>query len=223
MKAMILAAGFGTRLKPLTDALPKALIEYRSRTMLSHQIDRLKAAGIDEIIVNVHHHPEKMIAYIENNNFGIDIKLSLETDEILGTGGGILNAAKYLSSENYFVVINADIDTDFDLRDLIDFTLERKPFASLAVQNRNTKRGLVFDNGMKFTGLQTQDSPVQNVYAFNCMHVISTDIFNCNLEIKFSGIFDIYLEMLKNGETILGYDTGNAFFKDLGRIENLKS
>lgn len=223
MKAMILAAGFGTRLKPLTDHLPKALIEYAGKPMLAHQIARLKEAGISEGIINVHHHPEKMIEYISNNDFGMNIKLSIETGDILGTGGGILNTAEYFSDEEYFTVVNVDIDSNFDLKKLIDFTLEEKPFASLAVQKRQTKRGLVFNDNMTMTGLQKDDSPPDNVYAFNCMHVISGDIFKQGLEVKFTGIFDIYLEMIKEGKKILGYDTGDSFFKDLGKIENLKT
>lgn len=222
MKAMILAAGFGTRLKPLTDNLPKALVEYRSKPMLVHQITRLKEAGISEIIINVHHHPDKMMEYIKENDFGIDIKLSIETDEILGTGGGILNAKEYFSDEEYFAVINVDIETNFYVKELIDFTLKEKPFAALAVQKRQTKRGLVFDDDMVMTGLQKDDSPADSVYAFNCMHVISGEIFKQELEVEFTGIFDIYMQMIANGKKILGYDTGDCFFKDLGKIENLK-
>jgi MurNAc alpha-1-phosphate uridylyltransferase len=222
MKAMILAAGFGTRLKPLTDNLPKALVEFKSQPMLVHQIKRLKEAGISEIIINVHHHPDKIREYIGKNDFGIGIKLSMESGEILGTGGGILNAEEYFSDDDYFAVINVDIDTNFDVKELIDFTLREKPFAALAVQKRQTKRGLVFDDDMVMTGLQKDDSPTDSVYAFNCMHVISGEIFKPGLEVKFTGIFDIYIQMISKGMKILGYDTGDRFFKDLGKIENLK-
>ena len=222
MKAMILAAGFGTRLKPLTDNLPKALIEYRSQSMLVHQITRLKEAGISEIIINVHHHPDKMKEYIEENDFGVDIKLSMETGGILGTGGGILNAETYFSDDDYFAVVNVDIDTDFNIKKLIKFTLKEKPFAALAIQKRQTKRGLVFDDNMILTGLQSEDSPTDKIYAFNCMHVISSEMFKVGLEVKFTGIFDIYMQMIKAGKEIIGYDTGDCFFKDLGKIENLK-
>ena len=133
-----------------------------------------------------------------------------------------MNAAEYLSGEDYFLVINVDIDTNFDLKELIDFTLREKPFAALAVQKRQTKRGLTFDENMVMTGLQKDDSPLGSVYAFNCMHVISSDIFNQGLEVKFTGIFDIYLEMINHGKKIIGYDTGDCFFKDLGKIENLE-
>ena len=218
---MILAAGFGTRLKPLTDTLPKALIEYKGCPMIAYQIDRLKEAGIKEIIVNVHHHPEKMIEYISNNDFGVDIKLSLEDGEILGTGGGIIHAKDFFSGEDYFAVVNVDIDTNFNIKQLMDYAEEIKPFSAIAVQKRNTRRGLVFDDQMNMTGLQKEDSPAENVYAFNCMHVISGDVFRENLDVRFCGVFDIYLEMIQRGKTIVGYDVGNASFKDLGKMENL--
>lgn len=221
MKGMILAAGFGTRLKPLTDNLPKALIEYKSHPMLNYQIERFKDAGISEIVINIHHHPEKIINYLNENDFGIDILLSIESGEILGTGGGILNAAKHFSEDDYFAVINVDIDTNFNIKDLIDFSRKEKPFAAIAVQKRDTKRGLLFDSEMRLAGLQKKDSPIENIYAFNCMHVISSDIFREGLKVKFTGIFDIYMAMLDKGKEIIGYDTGGAYFKDLGKIENL--
>jgi len=220
---MILAAGFGTRLKPLTDTLPKALIPHRSSPMITHQIERLKKAGISEIVVNIHHFPEKMITFFEENDFGIKIDLSMEEGEILGTGGGILNAEKFLKDEEYFTVMNVDIDTNFDIQNLIDFTLNEKPFAALAVQKRNTQRGLTFDANMKMTGIQNKDSKPDEVYGFNCMHVISSEIFRQGYEVKFSGIFDLYRDLITRGSVILGYDTGECYFKDLGKIEHLQS
>lgn len=222
MKAMILAAGFGTRLKPLTDTLPKALVQYKNLPMISRQIDRLKSAGISEIVVNVHHFPEKMVSFFKENDFGVKIDLSIEK-EILGTGGGILNAKDFLENEEYFAVINVDVETDFNIKELIDYTLETNPDAALAVQKRNTKRGLTFDGNMNMTGLQNESSDADSVYAFNCMHVISSDIFRQGYEVKFSGIFDLYLDMIGKGKQITGYDTGDCFFKDLGKVENLQS
>ncbi len=220
MKAMILAAGFGTRLKPLTDTMPKALIPFKSRPLITHQIERLKSTGIDEIVVNVHHHIDKMMEFFDQNDFGIKIDLIIEESKILGTGGGILNAKDFLSAEP-FVVINVDISTDFNLNELIDSFNKEQPFAAIAVQKRNTKRGLVLDKDMRMTGIQNEESDPDNVYAFNCMHVISNDIFNQGIDVKFCGIFDIYKEMIKKGKIISGYDTGECYFKDLGKIENL--
>lgn len=221
MKAMILAAGFGTRLKPLTDTQPKALIPFKSRPLITHQIERLKSIGIDEIVVNVHHHPDKMIEFFNQNDFGIKIDLIIEEGDILGTGGGILNSKDFLS-DGPFLVINVDIDTDFNLNELIDYYNKKQPLAAIAVQKRDTKRGLVFNENMQMTGIQKAESDPDNVYAFNCMHVISNEIFNMGFEVKFCGIFDVYMELIKNGKQILGYDTGSSYFKDLGKIENLK-
>ena len=103
-KAMILAAGFGTRLKPLTDNLPKALVPFKKGTMISYQIEKLKRSGVKEIVINVHHFSELMIKYFRENDFGVKIDIIAE-EEILGTGGGILNAKEFLRTEEYFLVV----------------------------------------------------------------------------------------------------------------------
>lgn len=104
----------------------------------------------------------------------------------------------------------------------MDYYNEKQPLAAIAIQKRNTKRGLVFDKDMRMTGIQNEDSNPDNVYAFNCMHVISNEIFDRGFEVKFCGIFDVYMDLIKSGKQILGYDTGSSYFKDLGKIENLK-
>ena len=220
MKGMILSAGFGARLKPLTDSVPKALIEYKGTPMINYQVERMKKAGINEIIVNAHHHSGQIIKYFEENDFGVKIHVIVEK-EILGTGGGILNAAGYLEDEDYFPVINVDIHTDINLKDLIRFTIEQKPFSTLAVQKRKTSRYLQFDDKMKLLKRSDDSSPAGSLYAFNGMHIISSDIFRQGLEVKFSDIIDIYLEMKARGKKIMGYDAGAVEFMDLGKHENL--
>lgn len=223
MKAMILSAGFGTRLKPLTDTLPKALLNYKGVPMINHQIERLINAGAGEIIINAHHHFEKMIEYFSLNRFDVKINLIVE-DKILGTGGGILNAEKYLGNENFFAVVNADIETNLDLKKMIDAHQAHNPFATLFVQKRITKRSLEFDEGMKLTGRQNENSVKENLFAFNGVHIISGEIFRKNLEVKFEDIIDIYLDVIKNrNEIVLGFAPEESSFKDLGKIENLNS
>lgn len=219
MKALILSAGFGTRLKPLTDTIPKALIPYKGKPLIVHQIEKLKSTGINEIIVNVHHLKEKIIDFFETNDFGIKVNISDEK-EILGTGGGIVHAAKFLKDEPYFLVVNADIISDVDIEKFIK-SHSQNDFATLAVQKRKTSRYLDFDNYMNLVGRAGDNSPENNLYAFNAMHIISNEIFNSGYKPDFKDIIEIYLEVLQKGKTIKGYDVGRAEFKDIGKHENL--
>lgn len=223
MKAMILSAGFGTRLKQYTDEIPKALVPYRNVPMINYQIDILKKIGISEIIVNAHHHSEKISDYFLENNFGINVTVIKEED-ILGTGGGILNAKEYLKDENHFLVINVDIETDMDFRGMINFHESKNPFATLAVQKRITRRYLEFDRGMRLLRRAQENTDTENEYAFNGIHIISKRIFEKGFEVKFEDILEIYFEVIKGkSEFVLGYDAGESTFKDLGKVENLFS
>lgn len=221
MKAMILSAGFGTRLIPYTDTLPKALVRYRDIPMINYQIERLKNLGVKEIAVNAHHLPEKIIEYFSNNHFGVKVNVIVE-NEILGTGGGILNAIKFFKDEEYFLVINADIETDFDIEKLIAHYKLYHPFATLAVQKRKATKYLEFDSEMKLVGRQNKNSQEKDLFAFNGIHIISNRIFKKGFEIKYEDILNIYFDVLKDrSETVIGFDTGSSSFKDLGKIENL--
>ncbi len=222
MKAMILSAGFGTRLKPLTNNTPKALIFYKGVPMINHQIERLKKTGVSEIIVNAHHIHEKISEYFKKNDFGIKINLIVE-NEILGTGGGILNAQKYFENEDSFLVINVDIETDTNLSDLIKSHSLTNSFATLAVQKRRSRRYLEFDRNMHLRGRQNDSSSEDFLFAFNGIHVISKRIFSKGFEVKFSDILDLYFIVIGSDERefVTGYNTGNSTFKDIGKIENL--
>ena len=220
MKALILSAGFGTRLKPLTDTTPKALIPYKGKPLIVHQIEKLKEFGISEIVVNAHHLKEQIIDFFSTHSFGVRINLSIE-EEILGTGGGIINAEKYFKDELYFLVLNADIISDINLKEFAK-NHSLSTFAILAVQKRNTSRYLEFDDKMNLTGRATENSDKDNLYAFNGMHKISSKIFDMGYKPEFKDIIEIYLEQVKNGKSIKGYDAGNASFKDIGKHENLE-
>lgn len=223
MKAMILSAGYGTRLKPYTETLPKALVQYRSKPMINYQIDRLKSIGVSEIVVNSHHLHEKMEEYFFKNKFDVRINLIIE-NEILGTGGGILNAQDFFENENYFIVINVDIQTDMDMRRMVLYNESVNPFATIAVQRRRTGRYLEFDHNMNLIGRQNEDSDRNRLFAFNGIHIISEKIFDRNLPVEFNNIIDIYLDVIKsNTDFISGYDAGESSFKDLGKIEHLLS
>lgn len=224
MKAMILSAGFGTRLRHLTENLPKALVSYKGIPMIKYQIERLINAGADEIIVNAHHRSGMISSYFDSNDFGVKISVITE-NEILGTGGGILNAGKYFKDEKFFTVINADIDTDIDLKQVISFHISNAPFATLVVQKRISKRYLEFDSDMKLAGRENDSSDKDNLFAFNGIHIISAEIFKKGFEVKYRDILDIYFEVLQNDKSgkifVKGFDAGNSLFKDLGKLENL--
>ncbi|MEO8209796.1 MAG: sugar phosphate nucleotidyltransferase [bacterium] len=223
MKAMILSAGFGTRLIPYTNILPKALIKYQNIPMINYQIERLKNAGIKEIIVNAHHLPEKIIEYFSKNQFNLKINVIVE-DEILGTGGGILNAEKFLKDEKFFLVMNVDIETDFEIGKIITHHKLHNPFATVVVQKRKTTKYLELDSGMKLVGRQNENSKEHNLFAFNGIHIISNRIFKKGFKIKFEDILNIYFDVIKDkNEIVSGYDAGSSSFKDLGKIENLLS
>ncbi len=219
MKALILSAGFGTRLKPLTDTTPKALIPYKGKSLIVHQIEKLKSVGINEIVINVHHLKEKIIDFFDSNDFGITVNISDE-EEILGTGGGIINAENFFKDGPFFLVVNADIISDVDIKKFIESHSENN-FATLAVQKRKTSRYLEFDTDMNLIGRANENSLEKNLYAFNAMHVISKEIFNSGYKAEFKDIIEIYLDELQKGKTIKGYNVGPAEFKDIGKHENL--
>jgi NDP-sugar pyrophosphorylase family protein len=220
VKAMILAAGYGTRLKPLTDNIPKALVIHKGKTLLGLQIERLKNSGISEIVINAHHHSERIVEFIMRNELGIKVNIIVEK-EILGTGGGVLNAADYLNLDDFFIVMNVDIDTDFNFKKIIEFHKINKPLATIGIQKRKTKRYLEFTPDLFLRGRENKDSSKNNLYAFNGIHVISKDFFSKRFEIKYCDIIDLYLELVKRGEKIKGFDLKYSSFKDLGKKENL--
>lgn len=240
---MIFAAGLGTRLKPFTDSHPKALAEVCGKPMLGRVIEKLKDAGVDEIVVNVHHFADQIVEYIEkNDNFGITIHISDETEKLLDTGGGIIAARDYFEGSEPFIVHNADILTDFDLRSMYDFAVSSGSAATLLVANRKTKRYLLFDrDNMKmqgWTNIETGEvRPVglqmsQNLVkrAFGGVHVISPDLFPAletyaknidSLSIPKFSITDFYVASCGD-MTISGFEPVGSFrWLDIGKPESL--
>lgn len=145
MKAMIFAAGLGTRLAPLTDKCPKALIEVGGRPMLRRAIERLRDAGIDEIVVNVHHHAEMIKDYLSVNNFGVKVLVSDESDCLLDTGGGVVKAASLLGDADDVMLYNADIFTDFSIGEMVEAHRHSGADVTLLTDDRKTSRYLLFD------------------------------------------------------------------------------
>jgi len=190
MKAMIFAAGMGTRLKPLTDNTPKALIPVGGKPMLEHIILKLKAAGFDHIVINIHHLGQQILDFLASkNNFDIRIDISDERDYLMDTGGGIKKAARFFTDNEPFLVHNVDIISDVDLGKLYHTHLETNPLATLLVSKRNTSRYLLFNKENKLCGWRNHETgevksyypnfdPAQyNEYAFGGIHVLSPEIF----------------------------------------------
>lgn len=230
MKAMLFAAGLGTRLKPFTDHHPKALAEVNGKTLLEHNIKYLQKFGIEDVIVNVHHFANQIEAIIEENSgFGSWVTISDERDEVLETGGGLLKAKPYLENEEMFVVMNVDVLTNLDLGKMIEDHRQSDAIATLAVMQRDSSRQLLFDEHHMLcgwtninTGEQKISREVLSMYplAFSGIQVLSNKIFEMPFKGKFS-IIDVYLHFAKT-EIIKCFDhTGNVFI-DVGKPESLE-
>ena len=231
MNAMIYAAGMGTRLMPLTKNKPKALVEVQGITLIERAIKKLVRSGFDRIIVNVHHHAEQLIDFLNKNNFDVDIEISDETSKLLDTGGGLKKAEKFFDKNEAFLVYNVDVISDIDLNKMYDFHVTSGAIATLAVRNRKTSRYLLFDKKNDLIGwenIKTGEKKISRKIegdfyrlAFSGIHVISPDIFNLiNKTGKFSMI-DVYLELAGN-QTIKSFNHDDTFWMDIGSIENLK-
>ncbi|HJD75167.1 MAG TPA: nucleotidyltransferase family protein [Bacteroides reticulotermitis] len=210
MRTMIFAAGLGTRLKPLTDTMPKALVPVGGRPMLEHVILKLKASGFTEIVINIHHFGEQILDFLQaNHNFGVNIQISDETDCLLDTGGGIKKARSFFEgSDEPFLVHNADILSDVDLKEVYEYHLQSGRTATLLASKRVTARYLLFDAEKKLSGWINKetgqvkpegfcyDATLYQEYAFSGIHVLSPTIFQWMdtplWEGKFS-IMDFYL------------------------------
>ncbi len=231
-KAMLLAAGFGTRLKPFTDHHPKALAQVNGKTLLQRNIQYLQRYGIFDVIVNVHHFAEQIIQTIkENKGWGSNVTISDETDAILETGGGLKRAAWFFKNAGDFVLMNVDILTDMSLNEMISFHTMKKPLATLATTARETSRYFLFDDYNRLCGwknIKTGDekimlsSTVLTPKAFSGLHIISNEIFSLmqQKEIKFSMV-DVYLSLCSR-HNIFSFNHSGSKLIDVGKPESLQ-
>ena len=235
MKAMILAAGLGTRLRPLTENRPKALVEIAGRTMLEITLSRLRALDIREAIINVHHHADMIIEYLKaNDNFGMRIEVSRE-DALLDTGGGLKKAAPFFlrdsdSFERPFILHNVDVISTVDLRRMVQFHTENQALATLAVQGRETSRYLLFDEQLQLCGRRSGHDqknefvrclqPAQAL-AFSGIHIISPRLFAMMSEEGAFSIITSYLRLAALGEKILAFRADEYYWRDLGTPDNV--
>jgi NDP-sugar pyrophosphorylase family protein len=236
MKAMVLAAGLGTRLRPLTDHRPKALVEIAGRTLLEITLSRLRAFGVREVIVNVHHFADMVVEYLQTRqNFGMRIEVSRE-EVLLDTGGGLKKAAHFFLENDRpldepFIVHNVDVLSNIDLERMVRFHAENQALGTLAVQQRETSRSLLFDEQLQLCGRRSRDhspelvrpAPHPLALAFCGIHVISPRIFSMMTE---DGVFPIvpcYLRLAAGGERILAFRADEYYWRDLGRLDDLQS
>ncbi|MBR1804561.1 MAG: nucleotidyltransferase family protein [Muribaculaceae bacterium] len=239
MKALIFAAGLGTRLRPLTNDRPKALVEVAGVTMLERVIGHVAQAGFDDITINIHHFGEKIIDFLaQNHNFGLNIHISDERDLLLDTGGGILKARQWLDGDEPFLVHNADILTDLDLNAIYDKHLHSNALATLLVKERITQRYLIFDRDKRLQGWInkktgetrpqgfTHDASTMQERAFGGVHVISPSIFplleqHAQLAGPVFSIVPFYVDVCRT-QSINGYEPSAPYrWLDVGKPETL--
>jgi NDP-sugar pyrophosphorylase family protein len=235
MKAMILAAGLGTRLRPLTNDRPKALVEVGGRTLLEITLARLRAFGVNEVIVNVHHYADMVVQYVKaHNSFGMRIEISHE-DLLLDTGGGLKKAAPFFLEDSGgagepFFLHNVDVISAIDLDLMVQFHKEHRALATLAVQERETSRYLLFDEKLQLCGRKSgqgqapeivRASSEQHALAFSGIHVISPRLFQFMTEQGVFSIISTYLRLASQWENILAFRGDNYYWRDLGRPESI--
>lgn len=233
MKAMILAAGLGTRLRPLTDTRPKALVEINGRTLLEITFTRLRSFGVDEVIINVHHFADMVVDYLKShNNFGMRVEISREDDLLLDTGGGLKKASWFFlekaghASPEPFLLHNVDVISTIDLQRMRQFHDEHRVLATLAVQARASSRLLLFNNDLQLVGRRASDSSLVNrdsraALAFSGIHIISPRLLPMLTEEGAFSVIDAYLRLAAQGEKILAFRADEYYWRDLGRPADL--
>jgi len=239
MKAMVLAAGLGTRLRPLTDDRPKALIEISGRTLLEITLSRLQSFGVREVIINVHHFADMILDYLKaRNNFGMRIEVSRE-EVLLDTGGGLKKAAWFFTSDSKspdldkdepFLLHNVDVISTIDLARMAQAHRDNHALATLAVQERKSSRYLIFDEQLQLCGRRAgrdqepelvRPSAQMQPLAFSGIHVISPRIFAMISEDDVFPIVPVYLRLAAKGEKITAFRADEYYWRDLGRVDSV--
>ncbi len=226
---MILAAGLGTRLRPITDTIPKALVEINGKTLLEHSIDHLKLFGVKEIIVNVHHFPDQIISFLKKKkNFGLAIEVSDERDQLLDTGGGFKKASPFFEGGEPFVIRNVDVLSNMDLGAMLSFHKKHKPVATLAVRNRETSRYMLFNERWELIGwtnvstgekkLSRKEYKRMYPLAFSGIQVLDPSIIPLITEEGRFSLIAMYLRLCRENR-ICAYTDNDSFWFDAGKRE----
>ena len=217
MKAMILAAGLGTRLRPLTFTRPKALMPVGNRPMIDRVIEYLKRCNIDELIVNVHHQKEQLVAHLDNGRpFGLNIQVKVEP-VILGTGGGIKNTEGFWDDEP-FVVINGDILTDIDLVRAYEVHQKEGNLITLILHDCEPFNQILINERLDILNIAPKACPGR--LAFTGIHIIEPEILSRIPKNRFSNIIDCYQKLIKEGSPIRAYISKGHYWRDVGTIKS---
>ena len=230
MKAMIFAAGLGTRFKPWTDHHPKALAIVNGKSLLRRNIEYLQQYGIYDVVVNIHHFPEQLREAIsQNNGWGSQIQISDESDLVLETGGGLLKAAPLLADNDPFITLNADFLTNLNLHNLLTFHQQQQSFITLAVTRRESSRGFLMDEQMRLCGWRNRktgeekikrNASILNLFAYSCVAVFDQAIFDVIPQTGKFSLTETYLS-LANEYRIMGYEHSGDKLMDVGTTERL--
>lgn len=227
---MIFAAGLGTRLRPLTNDLPKALIPLNGVTLLELAIRRLKYYGFNEILINIHHFGDKIMEFLrEKNNFGINIHISNEFQTLLDTGGGLKKAAWFFQKDP-FLIVNADIVTSLNLAKIVEFHRENSFLVTLAVQSRASSRQLIFDENHLLCGWKNHQTGEETIsrkagkpvfYSFSGIHVVRPEIFDLMPEEEIFPIMPFYLSIASD-KSIGAFDHSGDIWEDVGKVNAIE-
>ncbi len=231
MKGMILAAGVGSRLRPITDKIPKALLQVHNRPLLDYAICYLRKFGVRDIIINIHHHAEQIVAFIEKQNYeNLHIRFSDETDKLLDTGGAIKKASWFFDGEEDFLLMASDIITNVDLTEFIHAHRQAMADVTLAVKDRKTSRSLLFDDTGRLSGWRDNRTGElkftgdNKTYAFDVgfsgLHIISTRMLNYMPDGAFS-VTDFYLDV-GNKFSIQAFRHDKNAWLEFGRISRIR-
>lgn len=229
---MILAAGKGTRMLPLTEHKPKALVEIQGTTLLEHTIRYLKYYGITEVIINVHHHAVQIIDFVEQNQlFGLSISFSDEQDLLLETGGGLYKARHFFNDNQPFVLTSCDVITNLDLQAMLRYHQQQNALATLAVKQRESSRDLLFDTDYRLCGwhhnstgetrMIKEEEPAFRL-AFSAVHIINPALFGLITERGRFSIIDVYLRLAIT-QKITGFEHNQSAWFECGNAGKLES
>jgi mannose-1-phosphate guanylyltransferase len=219
MKAMILAAGFGTRLRPLTDKKPKALMPIANKPLIARVIAYLKSHGVNQIIVNAHHHSQQVVDYLNRGRpFELDLEVRVEP-EILGTGGGIKNTEDFWD-DDAFVVINTDILTDIDLADAYKYHKKSGTLVTLVLHDCAPYNQIQIDGNRHVVGIDSACGPER--LAFTGIHILNRELLSYLPETGYSDIIDSYRKFIQSGEPIGAFLSEGHYWRDVGSVESYR-
>lgn len=231
MKAMLFAAGLGTRLYPLTADKPKAMVELCGKPLIYYAIEKMKKTGVDQVVVNVHHFAEVLVNYLNTNDFGIPIHISDERDRLLDTGGGLFKARSFFEGTEPFIAYNVDVISSVDLNEVYSYHIQNKSIATLVVRERETSRYFRFDADHQLVGwentatgelIETRPSDGAVRRAFSGIQVLSPSVFDIQF---FNGesfsLTPFYLKLAHDFQ-VLGYFDRSEYWLDLGKLGQIE-